>query len=185
VGQTTRFSLGVSNDARDREISGVVNLSAPEQWTMIPRQVPYRIPPNSQAVYEVMVVVPPDADPCFLRGTTEQGGQVLQDVIPIGEMAPLEAWLGRAEDGFSVRVTNPNTDYVEGQLVLITPLESWGGCVDTYALSAVTPRVRAFRLDPGAEEKYAFAVGGRNHDLWAVAKLMWYGRVQYVQQAED
>lgn len=183
IGETTRFSLGLSNDARDREISGVIQLSAPEEWTMIPRQVPYRIAADSQAVYEVMVVVPADAKPCFLRVTVEEGGQVLQDVVPIGEILPLDAQLERADGGFAVRVRNPNADYVEGQLALITPLESWGSCVETSAATAVEPRAQPFRLEAGAEERFAFRLSGPGEGMWAVAKLMWYGRVQYVQEA--
>jgi len=182
VGETTRFSLGISNDARDREISGTISVLAPQEWTMIPRQVPYRIPAGSQAVYEIMVVVPSGAKPCFIRAVTEHGEQALQDVLPIGEVAPLEVSLARVEDRFVVRMRNPNPDYAEGEIALVTPLESWGRAADTLARGLVSPRLHAFRLDPEQEGEFTFAATGDATGLWAVAKVMWYGRVQYVQE---
>ena len=184
LGQNTRFSLGVSNDSRDQGISGTVEVLAPSEWTLIPRQVPFRIPAASQAVYEVMVIVPPDASPRFLRAVIQDRERELQDVLPIGEIVPLEAALTRQDGRFQVRLVNPNSDYVEGQVALITPLESWGPSVDTFALNAVTPRLHAFRLEAGAEQTFPFAVQGDMKGLWAVAKVMWYGRLQYVQEAE-
>ena len=62
--------------------------------------------------------------------------------------------------------------------------ESWGPSVDTFALNAVTPRLHAFRLEAGAEQIFPFAVQGDMKGLWAVAKVMWYGRLQYVQESE-
>ena len=149
---------------------------------MIPREVPYRIPAGSQAVYEVMVVVPQDAEPCFLRGAIEYGEQTLQDVIPIGDIAPLRASLAREDGRFVLSVANPNSDYVEGEIALITPLESWGGLVGGAARAEVAPRLYPFRLEAGAEEDFAFTVRGDAAGLWAIGKIMWYGRVQYIQE---
>jgi hypothetical protein len=182
VGKNTRFPLGVSNDSLDREVSGVVEVIAPSEWTLIPRQIPYRIAPGSQAVYEVMVDIPADASPCFLRAVTQDGEQVLQDVLPVGEIEPLEVSLTREDSDFVMCAKNPNPDYVEGQVALITPLESWGRAVDTFALGEVAPRLHSFRLEAGAEEQFTFAVRGNLNRVWAVAKVMWYGRVQYVQE---
>lgn len=184
IGQTTRFSLGISNDARDREISGTINVVTAQEWTMIPRQVPYRIPAAGQAVYEIMVVVPPDTKPCFIRATTEHDEQVVQDVLPIGEIVPLESSLTQEGKRFLVRVKNPNSDYVEGEVALVTPLESWGRAADTLARGLVGPRVQAFRLEPQEMQELAFAIAGDRAGIWAVAKVMWYGQVQYVQEAQ-
>ena len=182
VGQNTRFSLGLTNDATDREIAGTMNIIAPEDWTMIPRQVPYRIPPNSPTVYEVMIVVPPHARPCFIRAIAEEGEQMIQDVIPVGEVAPLEIALQREGGRFLVTLKNPNGDYVEGHVTLITPLESWGGMVDGHALSSITPRLHAFRIDPEETQVFSFEARGDVGGLWAIAKAAWYGNVQYAQE---
>ena len=182
LGRNTRFSLGISNDACDRDIAGTVQVSAPSEWTLIPKQVPYRIAAGSQAVYEIMVIVPPDAAPTFVRASTEFEGQLLQDVLPVGEVQPLPASLRREQDAFVVSLSNPNTDYVEGQVTLITPLESWGASVGEFARGSVDPRSCAFRLDPGEEKQFRFAITGDREGLWAVAKVAWYGRVQYLQE---
>jgi hypothetical protein len=148
---------------------------------MIPREVPYRIAAGSQAVYEIMVVVPQDAEPCFIRAVLEQGEHIVQDVVPVGDVAPLTLSLVQEEGRFVLSLANPNPDYVEGEVALITPLEYWGPAVDTLALGHVGPRCRAFRVGPGAEENLAFTAEGIAAGLWAVAKVSWYGRVQYAQ----
>jgi hypothetical protein len=180
LGKNTRFTLGLSNDYCDREISGKVRVIAPPEWPLIPKEVPYRIAPTSQAVYEVMVVVPPDATPCFLRAATEDDGRLIQDVIPIGEIRPLDVSLTREDDGFVVNIANPNHDSVEGQIHLVTSFESWGRAVSSFALGEVTPASHAFHLDAGKDYRFTFAARGEGHSAWAVAKVSWYGRVQYI-----
>ena len=182
VGQTTRFSLGLSNDSLDREVVGKAEITAPPEWTVIPRQVPYRIAPGSQAVYEIMVVVPPDASPRFLRTITEDAGRTIQDVLPVGKVAPLSASLSREEKAFCVDLYNPNADYVEGQVTLVTPMESWGSAVGSFALCEVSPRVHCFRLEAGGQARFRFSVRDDFKGLWAVAKVMYYGQVQYLQE---
>ncbi len=181
VGKNTRFALGLSNDALDREINGFVNMIAPEEWTMIPRQLPYRIAPGSHALYEVMVVVPEDAKPCFIRAATEQQGQLVQDVIPVGEVQPLQITLERKAGGYSVLLANPNADYIEGHVTLVTPLETWGEAVNSYALSAITPRLHPFRLEANAQQRLDFSDTGPTEPAWLYAKVAWYGNLQYVQ----
>lgn len=180
LGQNTRFPLGINNETTDREITGVIQMIAPPEWTMIPRQLPYRIAPNTAALYEVMVIVPPEAAPCYVRAITKQDGYEVQDVIPVGEVAPLEGSLARTVGGFTVSVNNPNADYVEGEMTLITPLESWGALVDGSAVGAVTPRSYPFRLEAGEKQEFTFTAEGEP-PAWAVAKVAWYGNVIYLQ----
>jgi len=182
VGKNTRFSLGLSNDSLDQEISGSVTMIAPEEWTMIPRRLPYRIAPNSPALYEIMVTVPEDARPCFIRAITEQFGQRVQEVIPVGDIAPLGISLQREQGRYIVRLTNPNADYIDGHVALVTPLESWGRAVDGCGLAAVTPRLHSFRIEANAEQQLAFEIQGDARGQWAIAKVAWYGNVQYVQE---
>jgi len=126
------------------------------------------------------VVVPPDATPCFLRAVTDDDGRLIQDIIPIGEIRPLDVVLAREHDGFVVNVGNPNLDFVEGQIHLITSLESWGPRVGSFALGEVTPACYAFRLDAGKDRRFTFTAQGEGTSTWAVAKVSWYGHVQYV-----
>jgi len=182
VGQTTRFSLGLTHDGLAQEITGSVEVRGRPDWQLIPTRVPYRIPPGSQAVYEVMIRVPADTTPGFLRAVTEAYGQQIQDVLPVGEIAPLELSLERTGAGFTLSVRNPNPDYVEGQAFLITPLESWGRVVDGAARAEVSPRMQAFRLNAGEAGEFRFSANGDLEGLWAVGKVAWYGQVQYVQE---
>jgi hypothetical protein len=153
---------------------------------MIPRQIPYRIAPNSAAVYEIMVVVPPGARPCWIRALAAQGEGTVQEVMPVGDVEPLAARLRRAPDGFVVAISNPNRDYVEGHVTLITPVESWGPLgtggdrcprptprgekgfgaeaseatevVRGYGLCQVSPRLIPFRLEAGEQRDFRFDV---------------------------
>ena len=182
-GKNTRFTLALSNDCRDREMSGKVRVIAPPEWPLIPKEVPYRIAPASQAVYEVMIVVPPDATPCFLRAITEDGDRVLQDVVPIGDIQPLALSLRREQGAFVVDVENPNHDFVEGEVQLITPVEAWGRLSEGLALAEVTPRAFPLRLEAQQEQSFTFRADGDSDAMWAVAKVSWYGNVQYVTLA--
>jgi len=158
-GRNTRFPISLSNDSADREYVGAVDLRAPEGWTLIPRRIPYRVAPGSQGLFEAMVVVPDDAEPCFLRAETADGRRVVQDVRPVGEIQPLAVSLAR-DRKLVVRITNPNADYVEGQVALIRgPQPQW------------------FRLAAGETEEFFFLSGAD-----AVAKVTWYGNVQYVRE---
>ena len=188
-GRNTRFELGISNDCRDREIAGRVRVLAPEGWTLIPREVPYRIPPRGQALYEVMVQVPLGASGWFLRAEMEDRGQVLQEVLPVGEIAPLQASLHREPAGVVVRLLNPNHDYIEGEIALIAPVEFWGEAMGSMALGEVSPSVRGFRLAAGEQQELRFALslpwdGPGLEPAWVAAKIMWYGYVQYLLEVE-
>jgi len=55
---------------------------------------------------------------------------VVQDVVPIGEIQPLALSLRRGQGAFVVGLENPNSDYVEGEIQLITPAEAWGKLSD-------------------------------------------------------
>ncbi len=182
VGHNTRFALGVNNETTDRELAGTVTMIAPTDWTMIPRQLPYRVAPNSSAIYEVMVVVPPDAQSCFIRASAKQGEFEIQDVIPVGDVKPLDSHLSRDGRGFAVVIRNPNADFVEGQVSLITPLETWGRFAGGHTICEISPRVFAFKLEAGEEREFRFEVQGQAKGAWAVAKVCWYGNVRYVQE---
>ena len=171
-GENTRFPMSLSNDATDRERVGTVTVAGPDGWTLLPRQIPYRIPAASQALYEIMVVVPEKAPSCFLRLSTEGEGGPIQEVLPVGEILPLEASLVREGEGWWVTLLNPNSDYVEGDVTLIAA----GG-----AEARVCPWYLPFRLEAKARSDFRVeAEGGAGTGL--VAKVAWYGHVQYVRE---
>ncbi len=171
-GKNTRFGLGLSNDS-DREVSGTVEVEAPPEWTMIPRQVPYRIAPWSEAVYEIMVIVPPDASPCFVRAHTRTDWGIVQDALPVGEIVPLSVSLTREEGGCVVIVENPNPDHVEGEIHLLLPPDSWPEEMER----GFSP-MRPFRVEAKARAEIRLALAGEG-PAWASARVAWYGHVQY------
>jgi len=61
-------------------------------------------------------------------------------------------------------------------------MESWGETVDGCGLTAVTPRLHSFRIEANAEQQLAFEIQGDANGQWAIAKVVWYGNVQYVQE---
>jgi len=172
AGCNTRLPVNLSNDSPDREFTGAVQVLAPESWMVRPRQIPYRLSPGSQALYEIAVDVPEDAPPCFVRLEAQADRITIQDVLPVGEILPLEVTLTRDDGGFTVTLANPNPDCVEGQVALITPLETWG---------AIAPRMRAFRIGANGSAELRFGAKGDLSGTWAVARVAWYGRVQYAR----
>ncbi len=182
LGQNLRFPVSLSNDSLDREFVGTVQVLAPEGWTLRPRQIPYRLPPGSQALYEIAVDLPEDAPPCFVRLEAQADGVTLQDVLPVGDILPLEVTLTRDDGGFTVTLANPNPDYVEGQVALITPLETWGKAAGAFSRASITPRSQAFTLAANGSAELRFTSEGDLSRTWAVTRVAWYGRVQYARE---
>jgi hypothetical protein len=94
---------------------------------------------------------------------------------------PLQITLERKADVYSVLIANPNADYIEGHITLVTPLESWGEAVNSYALSEITPRLHPFRLEARSQQRFDFTRLGPEDSTWIFAKIAWYGNLQYVQ----
>ena len=134
---------------------------------------------------------------------TEHEGQILEDVIEIGEMSKLTYTGGGAvyqdvlktqyerairwevmvqgADIF-VRVENPYNEHVDGGVAIITPLEAWSPSeVGQYSLVEVTPAVRVFHIEPKAFQVLKFRVNQRGSPrrIWAYAKLFYMGRTDY------
>jgi hypothetical protein len=174
-GGNTRFPMSLSNDATDRERSGTVTATGPDGWTLLPRQIPYRVPAASQALYEIMVIVPEKAPSCFLRLSTEGEGGTIQEVLPVGEILPLEASLVRDGEGWWVTLLNPNPDYVEGDVTLIAA----GG-----AEAGVSPWYLPFRLEAKTRSDFRVEAEG-SASTGLVAKVAWYGHVQYVRETAE
>jgi hypothetical protein len=178
LGATTRFGLTISHDRVDREVSGHIQISAPAGWRLTPTQVPYRLPPGGQAVYEIAAIVPAGARPGFIRAEVDYEGQRYFEVLEVGEMLPLEGRLLRSPDGgFTVLLTNPNGDAMAGEVILITPLQSWG---QTPAAPS-SPWRLPFRLGAGEEASLHFPPGEDPPPAHVVAKVVACGQVAYLR----
>ena len=91
---------------------------------------------------------------------------MVRDVLPIGEVAPLALSLARRHDGYLLRVTNPNGDQVEGEAAVV---------LGTYDSDPVP---RPLRVPGGETVELIFPGTGAR----AVAKVTWYGHVQYLEE---
>ena len=199
VGGHTRLTLTVVNEALDQDISGMVRLTAPADWMLIPAQVPYRLGPGRHALYEIALTVPADASG-FLRAEMEHLDARYQDALAVGSPAPLAVSLRREPDSFVVRLDNVATspssgegDVIEGLVALITPMPTWGEVIRRPGASVagrpdrcrIEPAVQPFFLAPGEQTELTFTAQPPGTVLgsgWAVAKVMYYGQVQYVRE---
>jgi alpha-mannosidase len=97
------------------------------------------------------------------------------------ELLPAGLKLAPGECGtLSVRVTNRTAGVIRGESQLVSPFGSW---------AQARPWTRGFTADPGQTVALGYAVtvpaGARpGTHWWALAKVMYFGRVQYTDCAE-
>ena len=126
----------------------------------------------------------------IIKVKTTQDGQTYQDVLEVGKH---ELNVTAKRDGAVIRVhvSNPNNQAIDGELYLITPLESWGGVVGEFALpSTVQPRVMGFSAPGRGEQDYEFTLtapgdGGEPDISWAVVKCAYNGKIIYEQVVSE
>ncbi len=115
----------------------------------------------------------------------EFDGQTFQDVIEIGGSFDLDLTAENRGDAIVVTVINPNPETVEGEVSIVTPLETWPeALVGGYARLDVSPRTQGVSVPAGESVELTYTVrpaGDRRHlaadSYWAVAKLMSNGRI--------
>jgi alpha-mannosidase len=187
---TTRFTVAVTNDHADREAAGNIKLSAPPGWLLNPPQAPYRIEARGHHMYEIAVGIPEGSTPGFITASVEDGGQTIEDALAVGEVESLACTLRRGEGGWEVLLDNPNACAVHGRVDLIAPLETWGpDLTGEYARLSVGPLSQPFALEGGGCVRlhFAFSRGWGDQrppdQFWAVAKVMYHGRLIYAQQS--
>jgi len=196
VGATTRFTLNVANAMADEEAAGTVNIGVPDGWRITPARVPFRVKAGGEQEFELAIIIPGDARPGYVRAQVEIAGQAYEELLPVGEMKPVEASARRVEGGFEVMVRNPNPERMSGRVDIITPLETWGAAVGDFAQAWVRPAAQGFSLDAGGEAKLVFAVERAAAETplapdaseqpspgapWAYARVACGGQVRYVR----
>ncbi|MCP4643585.1 MAG: hypothetical protein GY851_24265 [bacterium] len=185
-GRTLVVKVNAVNDYVDGPAKGSAALVLPEGWKAEPAKVSFNLPALGHQVTEVRVHRPESdaAGQIKLRHTFD--GQMFQDVLEIGGSFDLDITAENQGKRVEVTVTNPTAETVEGEVSLVTPLETWPGeIVNDYALLEVTPRTQAISLPAGDQTTLTFTVkqapgAGRYvpcDSYWAVAKLMSNGRI--------
>ncbi len=180
---TNIIKLGVSNDYIDKRVKGSVSLILPEGWKAHPQAICYDLAPVSQKVYPVLIAFMSPKREGIIKARIEEGGQTFQDIIEVGKEHLLD-WEAKQEgDKIKVELFNPHQDSIEGEVTLISSLESWpeeeGG---EYSLFSITPRAQGFVIPAQGKRTYLFNLNTRGRKLpsfWAVAKLAYNGRVDY------
>jgi hypothetical protein len=115
----------------------------------------------------------------------EDDGQTFQDVLEIGDGFDLQMTAENREDVIVVTLTNPTAETIEGEVSIVTPLETWSKeLVGPYALLDINPRTIGASVAGGTSVVLEFKVAAAmsralapQDSYWAVAKLMSNGRI--------
>ena len=174
----------LTNDYTDRKVEGRARVLVPPGWSAVPCEFDYVLQPGQNFVKKVVIAFLDSGRDGVIKVQTTNEGQMIQDILEVGDHK-LELVSAKFEgDQVNVTLKNPNVQAIEGELYLITPLETWGaGLVDEFALADVTPRMQGFTVPGGMERTYTFTFLGAGSDAdlapWAVVKGAYNGRVFY------
>jgi len=187
------LGVAVANNYVDRPVEGDVEFLVPPGWRVHPERVHYEVPAGEGKVYNVLVVTP-------MQGTVRKGiikarirdsGQVFQDVMEVGSVPPLRWEVFNDMSRMGVRVWNDWVQVIEGEVDLISPMETWGeGLMGEQCVLGLGPVRQYFEAPAGGLVEVLFemkpeleARGAQRHFLmksvWGVAKLAYNGRVDY------
>ncbi len=193
-----QIRVAVTNDFTDGSVSGKVRIESPPGMRTVPEKFEYEVPANGESIYPVTVVLEGRAEPGFIRAFIEYDSVTLFDVLEFrlpekhfghAEVRELEAerigWKVYHEaDSVVVELKNPFPQPVDGQVALIGPVETWGDCAENMiGLVETLPWRKAFHLPAGGSGRLIFKIehlpGLRDDDFWLVAKLSYFGYLDY------
>ena len=175
----------ITNDYIDRKVEGTARIITPPGWSAVPSEFIYVLQPGQYFIKKVVIAFNGSSRDGVIKVRTINEGQVLQDILEVGDHKLELVSAVLKGDQVHVTLANPNTQSIEGELYLITPLETWGaGLVDEFATAAVTPRMMGFSVPAGQERTYTFTITGAGAEgaqpaPWAVLKGAYNGRVFY------
>ncbi|MFC6016209.1 glycoside hydrolase family 38 C-terminal domain-containing protein [Plantactinospora solaniradicis] len=173
----------VASDLTDTTYDGTVWLTAPSGWTADPFERPVRLAPGGWSSFAVELVAGPGAASGVLTARLEHAGSIVEDVLPLGdEPGTLSATLDVAElrlrpgqrGTLTLRLANPGGYAVHGEVQVLSPWGTW---------DLLAPFAQGFEVGAGGQTDVRVevtvpedAAGG---NWWALAKVMWFGRVTY------
>jgi len=198
-----RVRVTINNNLTDRTISGRAQLIASPHWALLPAEIPYTLGPREHATTEVTVAFARHVRTGLIKARMEHDGQVYQDVIEAGRKTQVKIGGGgavrlngmdilkerepewqvlRDERDILVRVRNPWWEPLDAELVLVSPVETWGEEAGAYGLIEVGPRNVGLTI-PGrqtARVRFRVASEGKTPpEFWAWMKLMCNGKPDY------
>ncbi|GIF53723.1 glycosyl hydrolase family 38 [Asanoa ferruginea] len=178
------ISVTVASDLVDGPFDGTVWIEAPAGWTADPAERPVRLEPGGWTSFGVDLVPGPDAAAGgVVTAQLEHAGSTVEDVLALGDAGPaLSAELDvdelRLRAGQRATITlslaNPAGYAVHGEAQVISPWGTW---------DMLAPHTQGFALDAGGKASVSFGVtvptDATPGTWWALAKVMWFGRVAY------
>ena len=195
-GGALRIQVNAVNDYTDASVSVTATVIVPEGWSADPSDIAFNLPPIGHQVTDVRIERPRTDASGQVKLRYEFGGQAFQDVLEIGKSYDLQMTAENTGNAIKIVVTNPHEETVEGEVSIVTPLETWSpDLVGSSALAGISPRTQGVSLAPGESRtlvyrvtrapdpaaRWAHVEAGRGDDFpdsyWAVAKLMSNGRI--------
>lgn len=185
-GASLRIKVQAVNDYIDARAQVFAEVLAPKGWQIEPAAALFSLPPLGHQTGEVVVHRPDIAAAGQIKLRYAWDGQVFQDVLEIGGVFDMTMMAENRGNMIIVTVGNPTFETIEGEVSLVSPLETWPSDVaGAYSLIEITPRTQGVALAAGESVELTFMVRSnadaspRGADsYWAVAKLMSNGRIQ-------
>lgn len=173
--------VSVANNHIDVSASGVLKLELPEGWTADSETFEYELAPGAHSVYPVTFTKPSEDAKGIIRLIYEVDGQVFCDVFEVGYFDP-EFTLSYTDGVLKATVENPTSQQLRGELLMATPIETWGGMdgMNPFGAASISPLCTPLTLEPGEKKEIVFEVSGDPDVSWyAVGKLCMNGRIRF------
>jgi alpha-mannosidase len=197
-----RVRAWIVNNQTDATLTGTARIVAPPRWNIVPSEIPYDIPPRGHMVTEVTISFDAHERTGLLKVRLDHAGQVYQDVLEIGRQTRVdlgdadstwrnetavvkerepEWWVMRDGTDIVVRVRNPWWESLDVELVLTTPVETWGDAAGEHGLCDIGPGHAGMTVAGRGEATTRFTVPDTDITFWAWVKLMCNGKADYKQ----
>ncbi|MET7401334.1 glycoside hydrolase [Dactylosporangium sp. NPDC005572] len=177
----------VASDLTDAAYDGTVWITAPPGWTADPFERPVHLAPGGWTRFAVALAAGPGAAGGVVTARLTHAGSTVEDVLPVDAESgagggllevTLDAGELRLRPGargtLRVWLTNPAAHAVHGELQVISPWGTW---------DLLHPATQGFAVAAGDRAGFEVTVtvpdgAGPGH-WWALAKVMWFGRIAY------
>ncbi len=197
------ITVYVSNDLTDMPVSGEVTIETPPGVRAVPSTFKYNVFANSESAYPVTIILEGQVTPGFIRATIDHDGMKLFDVLEFrlphkkfghadkAKEGTRIKWSVKYSDGYvTVDLTNPFAQTIDGNVTFAGPVETWGGLeTNPIRMVSVEPWRQPFSLDAGETKTLRFKVdhfpGKEDNSFWLVAKLSYFGYLEYKPAVGD
>jgi hypothetical protein len=202
-----QVEVAVCNNYIDKAVSGKLIIETPPGLRAVPAEIDYMVEANNEKFYPVAIVLAGSgSEPGFIKASIEYEGNNVFDVLgynmaekQYGHLANgnsgnlgLEWEISREGKTVEIIIRNPFAQKISGDISMIGPVESWGADnSNPIGLNSVTPWRQRFNINANSSESLKFDIKseGKISDTdistWLVAKLSYYGYVDYKKVVGD